>query len=97
MSITADPIYNGICVGGPWNDRGLTWGRDVKLLLASNNDGHAGEYRFSHVTNRWLWHPEGKEQPVSRTAEEQIDMQIREGGKTAPGSRPKSSTSASAR
>jgi hypothetical protein len=85
MSVkTKDQIFNGLCIGGPWDGRGLTWGRDVKLLLASNNDGQAGSYHYDHNSPMWVWQAEGKEQPVSRAAEEQVEIQIRENGKTAP-------------
>jgi hypothetical protein len=70
-------ILNGVCVGGPLNDRGLTWDKDVKVLLASNNDGHAGEYHYDHAaTNKWIWLDEGKEQTMSRAAEEQTIPRI---------------------
>jgi hypothetical protein len=76
-------VLNGICKGGPLNDRGLTHDRPFKVLVASNNDGQAGAYH--HTGNSaWIWQAEGEEDPMSRTAEEQIDMQIRENHKNAP-------------
>jgi hypothetical protein len=83
MSGPTVKILSGVCVGGPLNDRGLTWDKDVKVLLASNNDGHAGEYHYNYVSDWWVWHGE-KEEPMSKAAEEQIDMQIRENHSTMP-------------
>jgi hypothetical protein len=81
MSVkTKDQIFNGLCIGGPWDGRGLTWGRDVKLLLASNNDGQEGAYHYDD--DAWHWYI--LEKPVSKAAEEQVEMQIRENHKTAP-------------
>jgi hypothetical protein len=79
----SDNIFNGRCVGGPYNGKGLTHDRPTKLLIAMNHDSQGGEYRYIN-DNEWLWHPEQKEEPVSRLAEEQVEMQIRESGKTAP-------------
>jgi hypothetical protein len=76
-------VLNGICKGGPLNNRGLTHDRPFKVLVASNNDGQAGAYHYDGK-NAWLWQAEGEEDPMSRAAEEQVDMQIREGGKTEP-------------
>jgi hypothetical protein len=76
-------IFNGICKGGPLNDRGLTHDRPFKVLVASNHDGQAGAYHYAGK-NAWIWQAEGEEDPMSRLAEEQVEMQIRENGKTAP-------------
>jgi hypothetical protein len=49
-------ILNGICRGGPNNGKGLTHDKRVKFLVASNNDGHEGEYRYDG-DGAWLWNP----------------------------------------
>jgi hypothetical protein len=76
-------FFNGICRGGPLDGKGLTWGSNIKVLLASNNDGHEGEYHYDGLTEVWQWKA-AKEQSVGRAAEEQVEMQIRENHKNAP-------------
>jgi hypothetical protein len=76
-------ILNGICRGGPLNDRGLTHDRPFKVLVASNHDGQGGAYHYAG-NNAWIWQAEGEEDPMSKAAEEQVEMQIRENHKIAP-------------
>jgi hypothetical protein len=91
-------FLNGVCHGGPLHGKGLTHDKPVKAFVATNTGGWDGEYRYNDEMQDWRWKTSSqveldalgwggsdvKEKPMSRLAEEQVEMQIREGGKTAP-------------